>query len=84
MDKPSIALWIDTSTQSAKVDFTPQLLQPAEYGIVLASLVVHIAREFARDNPTHSVEEIVAEILRGVQAGLAARNDTALPDKHLH
>lgn len=84
MDKPSISLWIDTATQTAKVDFTPQRLQPAEYGIVLSSLFVHIAKEFARDNPGFSEQQIIAELLRGVQAGLSNIQDTALPDHHLH
>lgn len=83
-NKPSIAVWIDPTTQAVKIDFLPQRLQPAEYGIVIASLVVHLARLFAQDNPQATEEQVVAEILRGVQAGLTQREDMVLPQHHTH
>lgn len=82
--KPGISVWIDPATKAVKIDFVPQLLQPAEYGIVLASLVVHLASLFAQDNPQATEEQVVAEILRGIQAGLTQREDMVLPQDHLH
>lgn len=82
--KPSISIWIDPSTQAVKVDFTPQMLQPAEYGVVLSAFVVHLAREFSRDNPNATEDVILAEILRGLKAGLDQRADMVLPQQHTH
>lgn len=79
MNEPSIAIWIDHATQQVKIDFRPQMLQPAEYGVVLSSLVTHLAAQFAQDNPQASQEEIVVEILRGLKAGIEQRKDMVIP-----
>ena len=86
MDKPtpSIAVWIDPTTQAVKIDFSPQKLQPAEYGIVIASVIVHLADLFAQDNPGATSKRVIAEILRGVEAGITQRDDMVLPQQHTH
>ena len=71
--KPSIAVWIDPSTQEVKNDFMPQTLKPSEYGIVLALTVVHIARAFVESNPGGTEEDGIAEIRRGIEAGITQR-----------
>lgn len=81
MDKPSIAIWIDPETQQVKTDFRSQHLSPAEYGVVIASLLVHIARLFVETNPQVSEDQILAEIQKGVAAGLTHRDDIVLPAK---
>lgn len=78
---PSIAIWIDPTTQQVKVDFRSQTLAPAEYGIVISSLLLHIARLFSESNPQSSVDEILAELQKGVAAGLMHRTDMVLPAK---
>ncbi len=83
-EKPSIAIWIDPATQVVKIDFSPQRLQPAEYGIVLSSLIFHLAEQFAQDNPSVKVEVLIAEILRGLEAGISQRQDFVLPQHHTH
>lgn len=83
-DKPSIVIWIDPVTQAVKIDFIPQRLQPAEYGIVIASLVSHLAMLFAQDNPQSTEKRVIAEILRGLEAGITQRKDMVLPQDHLH
>ncbi len=82
--KPSIAVWIDPATQAVKIDFIPQMLQPAEYGIVIASVVSHLASLFAQDNPQATEQIVISEILRGLQAGLSQREDIVLPRHHTH
>ena len=79
--KPSIAIWLDPATKFAKIDFTPQTLAPAEYGIVMATLIVHIARLFVESNPGTSESQLIAEIQKGILAGLSQRNDIVLPSK---
>lgn len=73
LPEPSIVIWIDPATQNVKIDFRPQTLQPAEYGVVLSSLVSHVAKLFMDSNPAYSEEEIVAQIRRGLDAGLQQR-----------
>ncbi len=84
MTKPSIAIWIDPTTQAVKIDFSPQKLQPAEYGIVIASVIAHLASLFAQDNPQAGEHRIISEILLGVEAGLTQREDFVLPQRHTH
>lgn len=81
MDKPSIQVWIDPKTQSYKIDFTPQVLSPAEYGVMLSAMMLHIARLFHESNPQHSIHEIIDAMQRGVMAGLEQLKDVALPSK---
>lgn len=81
LDNPSIAIWIDESTQQVKVDFRPQKLSPAEYGVVLSSLFLHIARLFVETNPQATEDQILAELQKGIDAGLMHRIDTVLPAK---
>ena len=71
--QPSIAVWIDPSTQEVKNDFMPQLLKPSEYGVVLALTITHIARQFVQSNPGVPEEDVIAEIRRGIEAGIAQR-----------
>ena len=80
-NKPSITIWIDTETQQVKTDFRSQHLTPAEYGIVLASLLVHIARLFAESNPQASEDDLLKEIQKGIAVGLSQRADMILPAK---
>jgi hypothetical protein len=82
--KPSISIWIDPATKAVKIDFQPQMLQPAEYGIVMSSLVVHLATLFAQDNPGTDLNRLIAEILRGLEAGITQRDDFVLPQHHTH
>lgn len=81
MDKPSISIWIDPITQAVKVDFTPQMLQPAEYGIVISTLLVHIARQFQESNPGVDENVIIDQINKGLLAGIEQRDDMVLPSK---
>ena len=73
MTKPSLAIWIDPSTQEVKTDFMPQTLHPAEYGVVLSVAIVHIARLFCQSNAGVIEDEVVAEILRGLHEGIKQR-----------
>ncbi len=70
---PSIAVWIDPLTQEVKNDFMPQTLKPAEYGVVLSLTITHIARAFVQSNPGISEEDVIAEIRRGIETGIAQR-----------
>lgn len=81
MDKPSFTVWIDPKTQVYKVDFNPQTLSPAEYGVVMASLILHISKMFHETNPNIPQEMCVAQMLNGVKAGLEQMQDVALPAK---
>lgn len=82
MDKdPSIAIWIDAETQEVTVKFKSQPLSPAEYGLVIASMVVHIARLFAETNPQAGENMIILELQKGIAVGLAQRQDIVLPHK---
>lgn len=78
MTAPSIAIWIDPQTQAVKIEFTPQMLQPAEYGIVLSSLFAHLATMFRESNPGASDEAIMEQLLKGLHAGLSRRKDVVL------
>ena len=73
MTKPSIAIWIDPATQNVKVDFRPQTLHPSEYGVALSMVIVHIARLFTQSNPGVVEEEVISELRRGLEAGIAQR-----------
>lgn len=70
-------MWIDPATQEVKNDFLPQTLKPAEYGVVLACTIVHIARCFVQDALRMGMviheDEVIAEIQRGIEAGIAQR-----------
>lgn len=79
MNKPSLAIWIDPATQQVKVDFMPQTLHPAEYGVALSVVVVHIARLFCQSNQGALEDEVLAEILRGLDIGIKQRTATAGP-----
>lgn len=81
MDKPSLTVWIDPKTQVFKVDFNPQELAPAEYGLMLASIVMHLAKMFVAANPRTSEEELVKEIQRGISIGLQQMRDVELPSR---
>lgn len=78
---PSIVIWIEPATQQVDVEFRAQKLSPAEYGIIIATLVTHIAREFRNSNPRVSEEQLIVEIMKGLQAGLNQRDDLVLPTK---
>lgn len=80
-DRPSIVIWIAEDTQLVKVDFRPQHLQPAEYGIVISSLLVHIARLFVESNAHSTEDKVLGELTRGIAIGLAQRKDLVLPSK---
>lgn len=80
--KPSIAVWIDPATQEVKNDFRPQELKPAEYGIVLGCTIVHIARCFVQANSGIPEDEVIAEIQRGIDAGIAQREPAAPMSAH--
>lgn len=80
-EHPSIAIWIDTDTQQVKCDFLAQHLSPAEYGVVLATLIVHISRQFCQSNPQSTEEVILSDVLKGIKVGLEQRNDIVLPAK---
>lgn len=71
--KPSLSIWIDPRTQEVKTDFMPQKLHPAEYGVVLSVAIVHIARLFCQANPGVIEDQVVSEMLRGIQEGLKQR-----------
>lgn len=77
--KPSIAVWIDPATQEVKTDFMPQTLHPGEYGVVLSMVLVHIARMFVQTNPGATEGELIAEIQRGMEAGLQQRSPATSP-----
>lgn len=81
MDKPSFTVWIDPKTQVYKVDFNPQEVTPAEYGVVFASLIIHIAKLFNENNAEFPVESIVSQITKGLSAGLEQLRDVPLPTK---
>lgn len=81
IDRASITIWVDPDTQVVKVDFTPQNLQPAEYGIVISSLVSHIAKLFVDSNPGVSESDVIEQIMKGLEAGLAQREDIPIPAK---
>ncbi len=70
MTKPSIAIWIDPATQNVEVDFRPQTLHPAEYGVALSMVVVVLARLFVQSNPGVIEHEVISEIRRGLEAGI--------------
>ncbi len=71
--RPSIVVWIDPSTQEVKNDFMPQTLKPGEYGVVLAFTITHIARVFVQSNPSATEADVIAEIRRGIEIGIAQR-----------
>lgn len=73
MKKPSIAIWIDPDTQEVKTDFMPQTLHPAEYGVAISMAIVHVARLFTQSNPGVIEEDVLAELRRGLDAGIAQR-----------
>ena len=73
MDKPSLAVWIDPPTQEVKVDFRPQTLHPAEYGVALSVAIVHIARLFCQSNPGTVEDEVLSELMRGILEGIKQR-----------
>jgi hypothetical protein len=79
--QPSITIWIDPATTNVSVQFNPQQLTPAEYGVVIATLLVHIARLFRESNPAHTEDQLLVEIYKGIDAGLAHRKDFVLPSK---
>jgi hypothetical protein len=70
MSQWSIAVRIDDADTGVHIEFSPQKLLPAEYGVVLASLVLHIASCFKESNPGAPLEAIVSDILSGIQSGL--------------
>jgi len=78
---PSLTVWIDTDTQEVSFQFLPQMLTPGQYGVVISSLIIHIAREFCASNATVSEPSVIEEMQRGIAAGLMSRNDTMLPAK---
>ncbi len=71
MSQWSIALRINEETQEVAIEFVPQKLTPSQYGFVLASVMLHLAAGFEESNPGIEHATIMAEILNGVQAGLA-------------
>lgn len=79
MTKPSLAIWIDPRTQEVKTDFMPQTLHPAEYGVVLSVAIVHIARLFCQSNPGVTEDEVVSELMRGLQEGIKQRTGSESP-----
>jgi hypothetical protein len=81
MEEPSIAVFIDSKTQEAGITFRPQNLSPEEYGAVLSSIVLHIAKLFRERNPEKSESEIIDMILAGIDAGLLQREDDPPPTK---
>lgn len=79
--KPSITIWIDPETQQVKTDFRSQHLAPAEYGIVISTLLVHIARLFVESNAHSTEDQVLGELTRGIAIGLEQRKDFILPQK---
>lgn len=79
--EPSIVIFIDPETKNVKINFRPQTLSPAQYGVVVASVVAHMARLFMESNPEHDEDDIVAEIQKGIDAGLSQREDMLLAQK---
>jgi len=79
--KPSIAVWIDPETQTFKCDFNPQELSPAQYGVVLASIILHVSKLFNEHNPHISPTDITSQILAGIRAGLEQIKDVEIPAK---
>ncbi len=80
---PSIAIFIDPTTKDVTVQFMPQPLSPAQYGVVIASLVSHLARMFKESNPEHSEDDILEAIRAGIDAGLSQRDDMVI-SPHTH
>jgi len=77
--KPSIALWIDPQTQQVRTEFTPQQLTPAQYGVVISSLMLHIARLFLESNKDATEGDVLDAIAKGINAGLEHRDDMVVP-----
>ena len=82
MSQWSLAIRIDDDSQNVQVEFVPQQLMPDQYGVVLASVILHIAQCFHESNPTYPVDAIVGQILDGVQAGLAQLPQSAPASQH--
>ena len=80
-DKPSITIWIDPITQQFKVEFNPQPLAPAQYGIVIASLLIYIARLFVANNSGASETDVIAQIRKGMTLAFEQIDDMVLPAK---
>lgn len=78
---PSITIHIDAETKNVTIALSPQPLSPAQYGVVLASIISHLARLFAESNPGHSEDEMIADIQKGIRAGLDQRDDIVLAQK---
>lgn len=68
--KPNISIWIAPATQEVKTDFMPQALKPAEYGVVFAVAITHIARAFLVGHPEVQEQEVIDELLRGIATAL--------------
>ncbi len=79
--KPSISIWIDPADQTYKVEFNPQELSPAQYGVVIASIMIHIAKMFGDSNLHVPQETILRQMRKGLDAGLEQLQDVVLPSK---
>lgn len=77
MSQWSFQIRIDEETKDVSIEFTPQHLSPAEYGVVLAVLIAHLVRCFGESNPGTPAEAILTDLLDGIKAGL--EHQTHLP-----
>lgn len=74
MSQWSIQVRIEEETQEVSIEFTPQHLQPQQYGVVVSSIILHLANCFAETNPAADRAFIVGAILDGVKIGLQTPN----------
>jgi hypothetical protein len=82
MREPGLSVTINEETQDVTIAFTPQRLQPQEYGVVLASVILHIANSFLESNPQSNQGAILEAMLDGIKFGLENSPGIMAPTSH--